>query len=93
MDDPQIERSGPVCLQIDGLARWIATQEQIFIERVEIGPGLHLDDGEVFPVEEVEVPLVLEKGPFDRDRFLVVERGAVLEVWRQVGIAEAFSNQ
>ena len=51
----------------------------VFVDRAQVGPGFHLDHGEILAVVEVEIALVLEVGALDGDRFLVVERGAVDE--------------
>jgi hypothetical protein len=59
------------------------------VDRVAVGPGLHLHHRERLAVIEVEVGAVLEERALDRDRALVVEPAPEAQVGRNVVDAES----
>src|SRR5262245_60461849 len=59
VDDPEIHGFRRRKAEVDRLVDRIAAEREIFVDRVEIGTGLHLDDGVILAVIEIEVALVL----------------------------------
>ena len=67
----------------------IARHVEALVDRVQIWPGLHLDDAVVGAIIEVEVGAVLQEGALGRDRLLVIQHSAEDEMAADVASGEA----
>src|SRR5581483_2826247 len=66
--------------EIDIFPGWITQQVLIFIDGVEVRAALHLHNGEIGLVVEVQILAVLQEGSFGRDGFLIIQDRAVDQV-------------
>ena len=54
----------------------------------EIRSGFHFHIGVAFTVNDIEHVSILQEGAEHRNGFLIVQNGAIVEIWRNVGGGE-----
>src|ERR1700687_1866235 len=86
VDYPQVESD---LRHVDAFTDRISIGLDDLVTRIEVWPGLHLDDRVAAVVVEIEIVAILQERSTNRDRPLVVERRTVHEVWLHVGRGEA----